>query len=118
MPPRKANSNRLHSATTISDVPDGFVLGTGPDHKQYLVPDFMLPALEHGFAARQQKEDLGIGNVQGGVSKPPCEPPEPCKLMPVRYWPMQELQVQSKPYEAMAHGYLLFPADPVCYLSS
>ncbi|KAF8191698.1 hypothetical protein BJ912DRAFT_925117 [Pholiota molesta] len=79
MPPRKAPQPTI----TLSDVPDGFVLGTAPNHKQYLVPDFMLPALKHGFATRKHKDDLAIAGAQGGA--------------------------QSKPFNVIAEGYILFP---------
>ena len=56
------------TSTTITPIPDGFTIGTGPDGKKYLVPQFMVPALDQAFAAYQTKLELGVSKEQGGVS--------------------------------------------------
>lgn len=55
-------------STTITPIPDSFTIGTGPDGQQYLVPQFMVPALDQAFAAYQTKLELGVTMEQGGVS--------------------------------------------------
>ena len=64
------NTQLRHQSTTITKIPDGFTIGTGPDGQQYLVPQFMMPALDQAFAAYQHKMDLDVSKAEGGVSLP------------------------------------------------
>lgn len=56
------------SSTTICDIPDGFTTRTGPDGQRYLVPVFMVPALDQAFALYRTKAELGVCNAPAGVS--------------------------------------------------
>ncbi|KAF8959893.1 hypothetical protein BDZ97DRAFT_2077742 [Flammula alnicola] len=83
-------SNQRKLATTISDIPEGFTIGTGPDGQQYLVPQYMVPALDHAFALYQSKADLGVSNAPGGSQ-----------------------QAQNRPFTGiLAEGKIMFPPDP------
>ncbi|KAF8954483.1 hypothetical protein BDZ97DRAFT_1864963, partial [Flammula alnicola] len=75
--------------TTISNIPDGFTIGTGPDGQQYLVPQYMVLALDHAFASYQSKADLGVSNAPRGSQ-----------------------QAQNRPFDVLAEGKLMFPPDP------
>lgn len=61
------NTKQNQPSTTIAEIPDGFTIGTGPDGRRYLVPQFMVPALDQAFAAYQKKLELGVLKEQGGV---------------------------------------------------
>lgn len=56
------------SSTTISDIPDGFTIGTGPDGQQYLVPQYMVPALDQAFVSYRTKAELRVEKQPAGVS--------------------------------------------------
>ena len=49
-------------------IPKGFVSLTGPDNKQYLVPDFMVPSLQQHILSKVKKNKLGAYNSLGMVS--------------------------------------------------
>lgn len=53
-------------------VPDGFTTGTAPDNKKFLIPQYMVPALDQAFAAYRSKVDMSILNLQPGVSVCTC----------------------------------------------
>jgi len=40
-----------NSSTVILNIPDGYTVGTRPDGQKYLVPQYMVPALDHAFAS-------------------------------------------------------------------
>src|ERR1700761_4089029 len=56
------------SLTTISDIPDGFTTRIGPDGQHYLVPQYMVPALDQAFESYQKKAELRVDNQPAGVS--------------------------------------------------
>ena len=56
------------SSTTISDIPDGFTTGIGPDGQHYLVPQYMVPAMDQAFESYQKKAELRVDNQPAGVS--------------------------------------------------
>ena len=56
------------SSTTISDIPDGFTTGIGPDGQHYLVPQYMVPAMDQAFESYQKKAELHVDNQPAGVS--------------------------------------------------
>jgi hypothetical protein len=49
-------------------IPDGFVLVIGPDQKEYILPDFLLPDLDQSFNARQRAKDIKASSGAGTVS--------------------------------------------------
>jgi hypothetical protein len=49
-------------------IPDGYVTVAGPDGKNYLVPEFMVPTLHQSFEAYRKKVDLGAHSAAGSVS--------------------------------------------------
>ena len=65
---RMQSTQQSKPSTTITTIPDGFMISTVPNGQQYLVPQFMVPALDQAFVAYQHKWDLDVSNVQGGVS--------------------------------------------------
>jgi len=65
----KTNVQQSQSSTRISDIPDGFTTRTGPDGQHYLVPQYMVPALDQAFVTYRTKADLGVRNAPAGVSK-------------------------------------------------
>ena len=56
------------SSTTISDIPDGFTTRIRPDSQHYLVPQYMVPALDQEFASYWKKAELHVDNQPAGVS--------------------------------------------------
>ena len=56
------------SLTTISDIPDGFTTRIGPDGQHYLVPQYMVPALDQAFESYRKKAELRVDNQPAGVS--------------------------------------------------
>ena len=56
------------SSTTISDIPDGFTTGIGPDGQHYLVPQYMVPAMDQAFESYRKKAELHVDNQPAGVS--------------------------------------------------
>ncbi len=58
-----------HSSTVISNIPDGYTVGTRPDGQKYLVPQYMVPALDHAFASYRNKAELKVSDASGGVSE-------------------------------------------------
>lgn len=56
------------SAITLPELPEDVVVVTGPADQQYLVPKFMLPALEQSFATHNSQQKLGVIHAPTGVS--------------------------------------------------
>ena len=56
------------SLTTISDIPDGFTTGIRPDSQHYLVPQYMVPAMDQAFESYQKKAELRVDNQPAEVS--------------------------------------------------
>lgn len=53
---------------TISDVPEGMTTRRGLNGQEVLVPQYMLPGMDHAFAAFRQKTDLGVTKAKPEVS--------------------------------------------------
>lgn len=50
--------------------PPGFTIGTiGPDQHNYIVPNYMLPALEQGFTRLTIREELRVADASAVVSQ-------------------------------------------------
>jgi hypothetical protein len=49
-------------------IPEGYVCVVGPDEKEYLLPEFMLPALQQDCEANKKKADLNVSRASGTVS--------------------------------------------------
>jgi hypothetical protein len=64
--------NTKNQPSILMPLPDGFAIGIGPNNQQYLVPQYMVPALDQAFAAYQSKADLGVLNARPGVSFSIC----------------------------------------------
>lgn len=123
-PHQMQNTQQSRPSTTITTIPDGFVIGTAPNGQQYLVPQFMVPALDQAFAAYHKKLELGVPNEQGGVS---------VLFNRGQYWIgigtqsaldqqvthhlFQSSQSQETPFLELGEGMVLFPPDPVCVAS-
>lgn len=45
------------------------MLVVGPDNKNYIVPEFILPALDQDYHAGKRKEGLMVFSAPGTVSK-------------------------------------------------
>jgi hypothetical protein len=63
------NATQKKASTKISEIPQGFTTGTGPDGKDYLVPQYLVPSLNHAFASYRTKSEVGVQNAQPGVSQ-------------------------------------------------
>jgi hypothetical protein len=68
-------SNVNHSSSSGKDqpsntswIPGGFQTVIGPDNKEYIVPDFLFPALQQRFLATKEKIDLDAFSAPGTVS--------------------------------------------------
>jgi hypothetical protein len=74
--PMDSNSNSVASTsenTSKSEktwAPEGFVSVVGPDDKEYMVPDFMVPALRQQYQTKKNREDL---NAMGGLGTVSCK---------------------------------------------
>jgi hypothetical protein len=49
-------------------IPEGYVLVVGPNEIKYIVPEFILPALDQDFHAGVRKEKIGAFRAPGTVS--------------------------------------------------
>jgi hypothetical protein len=49
-------------------IPEGFLEVDGPDKRIYVVPEFMVPALQQDYNANKKKEDLNAFQASGSVS--------------------------------------------------
>jgi hypothetical protein len=49
-------------------IPEGYVRVTGPDGDNYVVPEFMVPALHQTCESYKKKRDLDAFNAAGSVS--------------------------------------------------
>lgn len=58
-------------ASTLTDIPEGFTVRVGPGDKEYLVPQYMIPALDQAFAAYHHKTDLNVLHTQPEVRQIP-----------------------------------------------
>ena len=47
-------------ASTLMEIPEGFTVRVGPRDKEYLVPQYMIPALDQAFVAYHHKADLNV----------------------------------------------------------
>jgi hypothetical protein len=72
--PMASNSNNVGSTSKLSIekdntwVPEGFVCILAPDEKQYMVPEYMVPAIFQQFNAKTNMEDLNVLSASGTVS--------------------------------------------------
>lgn len=57
-----------NSTKPSAEIPDGYVVVTGPDDQQYVVPQFMVPALHQMFDGYRKKQDLDAFRHAGNVS--------------------------------------------------
>jgi hypothetical protein len=55
-------------STSNSWIPEGYVLMTGPDNKDYIAPEFMVPVLDQDFNAKEKKKELKVSGALGTVS--------------------------------------------------
>jgi len=51
-------------------VPDGYAVVIGPDNRHFLVPEFMVPALQQTFDGQEIKLALGVFEAAGSVRNP------------------------------------------------
>jgi hypothetical protein len=58
----------MSSNVFTTPIPEGYVVVTGPDDNQYVVPDFMVPALHQMFDGYRKKLDLDAFRQAGSVS--------------------------------------------------
>jgi len=60
-------SNEEPQASILTEIPEGFTVHVGPGGKEYLVPQYMIPALDQAFAAYHHKAELNILSTQPQV---------------------------------------------------
>ena len=53
---------------TLTAVPDGFTMCLGPDDKECVLPQYLIPALDHAFASFRKKGDLQVLKAKPQVS--------------------------------------------------
>jgi hypothetical protein len=53
---------------TLTAVPDGFTMRSGPNDREFVVPQYLIPALDHAFASFRKKADLGALKANPQVS--------------------------------------------------
>jgi len=53
---------------TLIEVPDGMTTRLGPNDQPFLVPQYMIPALDHAFASFRKKGDVGALEAKPLVS--------------------------------------------------
>ena len=136
----KTNIRKSQSSTTISDIPDGFTTRTRPDSQHYLVPSYMVPALDQAFVSYRTKAELGVCNQPAGVSevlnyKWEIEGGRPVGTgqaigtvlfivtnsnliksdIPLSYQLFQSTQTIGKGFVEIGEELLFFPADPVSH---
>ena len=75
----------LQTSTSLKEIPEGYVLVSGPDKEDFLVPDFMVPALHQVFDGYRKKKVLdaikGAGNVSyNSVYGPNHIGPDGCSI--------------------------------------
>lgn len=63
-----ATSSFHVSLSDDSWIPEGYVLVVGPNNKNYIVPDFILPALKQDYLAAARKEEIMAFSAPGTVS--------------------------------------------------
>lgn len=66
--PSTSQGYRICKELVDTNIPDGFILLVGPDNNKYIVPEFVVPALEHGYLAIGQKNKLSADKASGSVS--------------------------------------------------
>jgi len=49
-------------------IPEGFVRVIGPNNEKYIMPEFMIPAIDQVYLADLKREKLNANNAQGIVS--------------------------------------------------
>lgn len=67
----KHNKNPLE---VIESTPDGFAVVPGVDKMDFLVPEFMVPMVDHVRETRTQKSAFEVGLQDGGVNTIRCFP--------------------------------------------
>jgi len=67
----------LQTSTSLKEIPEGYVLVSGPDKEDFLVPDFMVPALHQVFDGYRKKKVLDAIKGAGNVSYNSVYGPEP-----------------------------------------
>jgi hypothetical protein len=126
---------------TLTAVPDGFTTRLGPNNQEFVVPQYLLPALDHAFISFRKKGDLEALNAKPEVNHSAmgskafaaprhCRaclsvPAVPCHVsanLSIHCFPglsflWQTGQVKNQPYSLIG-GKLMYPADPVRTLSS
>ena len=59
------------TAATLTEIPEGFTVRVGPGDKEYLVPQYMIPALDQAFADYHHKTDLNVLHTEPEVRQIP-----------------------------------------------
>lgn len=49
-------------------IPAGFAVIVGPENHRYIVPKYMVPAIEHQFRGEENKVDMNAIGAAGSVS--------------------------------------------------
>ena len=52
-------------------IPEGYVIAFDLDNWEYIVLEFMVPAMHQAYGGYQHKKDLNAFGAAGGVSFPP-----------------------------------------------
>jgi hypothetical protein len=61
-------SEKNQSSDDRSAIPRGYCLITGPDNRDYLLPDFMVPEIQFAWECDKARTLLGADAAARGVS--------------------------------------------------
>jgi hypothetical protein len=61
-------SSQTFDKSSDTWIPEGFLEVIGPDEKKYIVPEFMVPALDQAILANQKKVEKKAFEARGAVS--------------------------------------------------
>jgi hypothetical protein len=64
----KDDTERQRPSAEIPVVPEGYTAGIGPDGKKYIVPQFMVPALDQAFDSYRKQMDMKVFEESAQVS--------------------------------------------------
>jgi len=65
---KRTKKNKDKQYGTLTSVPDGMTTRLGPGDKPYLVPQYLVPAMDQAFASFHQKGYVGVLEAKPQVS--------------------------------------------------
>jgi len=65
---QNTKKNQDQEFGTLTAVPDGFTTRLGPNDKEFVVPQYLIPALDQAFVSFRKKVDLEVLKAKPQVS--------------------------------------------------